>query len=273
MLKGLYFSNMVIDKSRQYQNSSMGSDAKVNIRPFRNGDATQIREIFMLAMVYGQTSPMRRALRAQLFEPATFVLYGAFIAGLMLLIRDHTRMYGAALSFISVALFYSWRTLLWRKYLSFMEQSTNADLANIANSYGLKVIAKTDNQEEIFAPSGVSCFWVAEIMMDGRGTGKIAGFVGLDVSKSEDQSVAELRRMAVSPAYHRRGIAARLINTAITQARAHNVTSISLSTTMFQLDAINMYKKFGWVEERRQWFKPTFLGGALVVWMRLTLTK
>lgn len=57
--------------------------------------------------------------------------------------------------------------------------------------------------------------------------------------------------MIVSPDYRRRGIAVSLIKTGLHHTQNHGVTSVVLSTTMFQPAAIAMYEKFGWVRQRK----------------------
>jgi len=62
----------------------------------------------------------------------------------------------------------------------------------------------------------------------------------------------ELRRMAVSSKYRRRGIASRLINIAVAHARAHGKSCIDLTTSSYQESALGLYEKHGWVI-RREW--------------------
>lgn len=64
--------------------------------------------------------------------------------------------------------------------------------------------------------------------------------------------------MIVSPHHRRMGIAGLLLQTLIAHARAHHLPTVWLGTTEYQGAAINMYKKFGWVEARRD-----FVGEAL----------
>lgn len=61
--------------------------------------------------------------------------------------------------------------------------------------------------------------------------------------------------MVVSPDYRRRGIAESLIKTALHHAQDHGITSVILSTTMFQPAAVAMYEKFGWVIQRKVSFR------------------
>lgn len=62
----------------------------------------------------------------------------------------------------------------------------------------------------------------------------------------------ELRRMAVSSQYRRRGIAGRLIDITITHARTHGKQYIDLTTSSHQESALGLYEKYGWVI-RRSW--------------------
>lgn len=55
--------------------------------------------------------------------------------------------------------------------------------------------------------------------------------------------------MVVLPDYRRCGIAKSLVKTALNHAQNHGVTSIVLYTSIFQLPAVAMYEKYGWVRQ------------------------
>jgi GNAT superfamily N-acetyltransferase len=75
-----------------------------------------------------------------------------------------------------------------------------------------------------------------------------------DCHLNDGKMRAELRRMVVSPHHRRLGIAALLIQTLVAHAREHKMPAVYLGTTQYQQAAIHMYKKFGWVENRRDFY-------------------
>lgn len=57
--------------------------------------------------------------------------------------------------------------------------------------------------------------------------------------------------MAVLPDYQGHRIGTRLLETIISHAREHNLSALTLSTSMFQVAAINMYEAAGFKEVKR----------------------
>ena len=57
--------------------------------------------------------------------------------------------------------------------------------------------------------------------------------------------------MVVSSDYRRRRVAVSIVRTALRHAQDRGITSVVLSTTIFQPAAIAMYEKFGWVLQRK----------------------
>ncbi len=78
--------------------------------------------------------------------------------------------------------------------------------------------------------------------------------------------------MAVSGRHVRRGVATGIIEAAVIQAKSHGLPSIYLSTSSAQKVAIRMYKKFRWVEEKRQ-DVSVFGMTAQIVYMRRHLSR
>eukprot|EP01060_Flectonema_neradi_P005166 TRINITY_DN13427_c0_g1_i1.p1 TRINITY_DN13427_c0_g1~~TRINITY_DN13427_c0_g1_i1.p1 ORF type:complete len:221 (+),score=19.54 TRINITY_DN13427_c0_g1_i1:143-805(+) len=72
--------------------------------------------------------------------------------------------------------------------------------------------------------------------------GAIVGCVALDQKSS---TVAELRRMSVSPACRGRGVASKLLYAIMNFAREQQYRSVILSTTEYQVAAMNLYIKYG----------------------------
>lgn len=57
--------------------------------------------------------------------------------------------------------------------------------------------------------------------------------------------------MIVSPLRRRSGIASRLAQTLTAQAQKHSISSVFLTTTVYQQGAIMIYAKHGWGERQR----------------------
>lgn len=90
--------------------------------------------------------------------------------------------------------------------------------------------------------------------------------------QKDGKTDVELRRVAVSGHHLRRGIAATIVRAAIAHAKQHALPSIYLSTSNVQEAAIAMYKKFGWIEEKRR-HVGAFGASAQAVCMRLHLKE
>lgn len=71
-----------------------------------------------------------------------------------------------------------------------------------------------------------------------------------------DSDTAELKRMYVQPAFQRAGIAKALLEKAIELAKAANYKCIRLDTLNYMLPAINLYKKYGFVEIPAYYHNP-----------------
>lgn len=75
-------------------------------------------------------------------------------------------------------------------------------------------------------------------------TSQIVGFVAI---KNEGDGVGVVKRMAVVPEYHRRGIATALVGTAVGWARLNGFTNLALTTGMRE-NAKSIYERFGFRE-------------------------
>ncbi|KAF8888262.1 acyl-CoA N-acyltransferase, partial [Infundibulicybe gibba] len=189
-------------------------------------------------------SPRSTALNAQLVYPTSCVAYLLFGAGFLTSMASKAfsrRLLGGIVSFFAASFFVGHRWWLSRSFTSFCEGNLRADLGNISAHYGM----------EDGSLSGPSGFWVAEAGEQDSGNRIIVGCVGLDHSLGDGPRSAQLRRMAVSPTYQRRGIGAMLVRTLIAHARRQHIHSIVLSSNMYQGPAMSMYRKLGWVEEGR----------------------
>lgn len=266
----------------------------IRVRTFRDGDAQEVRDLFMFAMGYARESvwipskksklmrvpwdlfpagsPRHVALRAQLTHPSSIVMYALFIGGLALSISPSTRVIGSLLCLSLFGTFAGLRWLLSRFFVSFCEGSLRADMADIGKHY---CVSESEGIRD--APSSANCFWVVEAYSEVTGYYVIVGIAGLgtsiqlffcsllinttDSSTNDDQTTAELRRMAVSPYHRRLGIGKLLLITAIAHAQERGLTSVLLRTTSYQPPAIRLYERMGWVVQRRTavWgLLPTF---------------
>lgn len=87
--------------------------------------------------------------------------------------------------------------------------------------------------------------------------------------KVPDPEECELRRMSVHPDYRRLGIGKRLLQTLKAHAIEKGFKRVTLSTTMFQVEAIAGYKQFGFVER-----SVLVLSDHFTIWIAaLDLTK
>lgn len=225
----------------------------IRVRPFRDGDAQEVRDLFMLATGYAPGSPRHTALRAQLTHPSSIAMYAIFIGGLALSLSPSTRIIGTLLCLSLFGTFAGLRWLLSRFFVSYCEDSLRADLVDIGKHY---CVSKSEGTR-----SSASYFWVVEAYSDVTGYCEIVGTVGLDSSTNDDQTTAELRRMTVSPHHRRLGIGQLLLITLIAHARERGLASVFLTTTSYQAPAIRLYERMGWVVQRRSavWrLLPTF---------------
>lgn len=78
-------------------------------------------------------------------------------------------------------------------------------------------------------------------------TGKIVGFVGIKLAATAAVKTGIIKRMAVVPAYHRRGIGTSLVELALKWARENSFAKITLTTGMRE-HAKPLYEKFGFRE-------------------------
>lgn len=210
-------------------------------------------------------SPGRNAINHYSTRVSTYLAYALIIAGLVLTTlytSNLARTLGVLICITSsvylALLFYHCK----RAFRSYYDQCLQDDLADIAQHYRLVAIKSSNNGLD-WVPSGASGFWVAEgVTADGY---DIVGSVALgaspqlcmlhctnvasaiDASSAGEPGTGELRRMLVSPRHRRRGVGAKLSQTLLAHAREHKLSSLVLTTTNFQPDAIRMYESGGWI--------------------------
>ncbi|TFK35519.1 acyl-CoA N-acyltransferase [Crucibulum laeve] len=223
---------------------------QLRVRPYCDSDYNEVRDLFVVAMGTGQ----------HLQRPTTYLTYAIFGVGLAISLKPSRRSLGMALAIGASAAFFGVRWIISKAFRDYCNMCLKSDLADIGNYYMSTHSTSTcktspqnlnhpdaEHEDTTFGSMG-SGFWVVEDVSNLENTGmkKIVGSIGLDMSTTTDQTVGELRRMAVSPYYRRRGIGTFLLNTLITHARKHALSSVFLSTSSYQEAAIRMYEKYGW---------------------------
>ncbi|TFK35524.1 acyl-CoA N-acyltransferase [Crucibulum laeve] len=234
---------------------------ELRIRPYRDADSDEVQRLFYTAMGTGPGSPYRLALHALPYQPAAYVTYAVFGSALLLFNKPSFRLLGFGLSLGAGTAFFLYRRYLFKACMDYCQSCLDSDLADIGGHYGMRdnpaifhdemgAVEVAKEPPEILS-SARSCsnrFWVVEDLsqpQEGQ-RNAIIGSVGLDGSNCEDPSVAEMRRMVVSPYHRRRGIGALLVRTVLDHARKYNISTILLTSTTYQPGAIKMYANFGW---------------------------
>ena len=96
--------------------------------------------------------------------------------------------------------------------------------------------------------------------------GKIAGYMGMWRIIDE----CHITNVAVLPEYRNKGIGGMLIKKMIEICRCSEISAMTLEVRKSNIPAINLYKKFGFVEEGkrpRYYIKPT--EDALIMWKKI----
>ncbi|KAF8162688.1 acyl-CoA N-acyltransferase [Crassisporium funariophilum] len=253
--KGRVTNNANVKKERDIHPSG----TRIRVRRYRPSDSEPVRELFKVGMGYGAGSPRILALKATYTAPLSLMSYSISTLGILLAARassNRNKYLGVGLSLAGCAFVAAYRQLMSNGYLSYINASLNDDLKDIAQHYEMKPIPRADDKDTVeYAPSGTSCFWVAEAYPEDFESGpnaEVVGSIALDASTApDDNSIAELRRMVVSPTQRRRGVAGMLVQTLIDHARNHGIKTVTLTTSSYQPTAVLMYEKFGWVLQKK----------------------
>jgi GNAT superfamily N-acetyltransferase len=99
------------------------------------------------------------------------------------------------------------------------------------NDTGLDI----DDIESAYLQDNRGHFWVAE-----NPSGELVGMIGVQHRKSE----AEIRRLRVRQDHRRRGIGAKLLETAIDWCQERGILKITLDTFMEREPALRLFEKF-----------------------------
>lgn len=99
-------------------------------------------------------------------------------------------------------------------------------------------------------------FWVLE---DAASEGRIAASVGLSPSGTLEDGVIELKKLYVSAEYRRRGIASRLLDLVLDEARALQAPAIDLwsDTRFVEAHAFYAHHGFAQLPETRELHDPS----------------
>lgn len=81
-----------------------------------------------------------------------------------------------------------------------------------------------------------------------RHEGKAAGCVGIQFYNEDDPPFGEIKRMYVRDAFRGLGLAKRLLQHIEETASAHGVDLIRLETGIYQVEAIGLYERYGYVK-------------------------
>ncbi|KAF5349575.1 hypothetical protein D9756_008881 [Leucocoprinus leucothites] len=263
--------------TQQTSNSkrSPSSEFDYRLRLYRPGDSKEVQALYLNAMIWQPHAPLMSFLKLVATTTIAKVIYLTSILGAAIWVRHPTL--GQVISLVAGGAALLQLGFAFRMVWSVVMQNLKEDLADVAEHYMLvpvnKVGSDNESKKELeLQASGPRGFWIVEATHRATGKTELAGCGGLDIIQKGDTSEAEFRRMVVSSRHTRRGIAAMVIGAIVAHAKSHNLPSIYLSTSSLQSPAIKLYKKHGWVEERRQEM-PTFGTNASIVYMRLHLKE
>ncbi|KAF8990822.1 acyl-CoA N-acyltransferase [Cyathus striatus] len=242
---------------------AMETTSDLRVRLYKNADYEQVRDLYLVAMVYGPDSPARNALQTHPYKPSAYPSYALFLLGVMMLVIPQRFSFllnttvssrpGIAVIFFSIFTFFAYRYVLWNSYVTFFTGCLDKDLKDIAEHYELTPLSPVDSEK-----SECECILgVEETIRNPAGAlilQRVVGCVGIDTTTAPSfapactasSTYAELRRMSVSPLLRRRGIAGLLLRTLLGHAKAVGLEKVYLHVTEYQPGAWKMYEKFGW---------------------------
>ncbi|KAF9269425.1 hypothetical protein L218DRAFT_850680 [Marasmius fiardii PR-910] len=122
------------------------------------------------------------------------------------------------------------------------------DLSDIPGYYKLAPTANSMGSMGL-TPVSPSGFWVVEAHSpQSESSRKIVGCVALDYTLGDSTS-ADLRRFSVLPSYRCKGIGSLLLRTVVAHARIHMLSKVHITTTNFQMNAVRLYARHGWIAQ------------------------
>lgn len=234
------------------RNSADFNKGQIAVRQYRHTeDLAAIRQSFQDATM-GLNSPYTEGIRTY-FAPGIRVVHLGLIWAACLVLPSHwwsvARNYMVvvhrlgllllATSCIGMINMWVQRQKVQRAFHELVDESLAGDLADIVNSFGLRV-----TEGGVCVATGPCGFWVAEE------AGNVIGFVGLRLKPynalGPDWLVGDVRRLAVSRGHQRKGVARKLMNTLVSYAREHKLKALELMTSDYNTCALQFYTKIGW---------------------------
>jgi ribosomal protein S18 acetylase RimI-like enzyme len=106
------------------------------------------------------------------------------------------------------------------------------------NDLGLDI----DDIPRAYPQDDGSGFWVAV-----NASGEIVGMIGV---QQLDDNVGEIRRLRVRADCQRRGIGAKLVDTALSFCQDHGYLKVTLGTNIGSLPAVKLFEKFHFKHDR-----------------------
>ncbi|KAG7094878.1 hypothetical protein E1B28_005685 [Marasmius oreades] len=233
-------------------------DSSLRVRVYRPEDFRQVEAVFYEGMAYGLGSPADHSARAFYRHPFSgFVYLSGAISAWLISRTKHISPALCTAGILSAAggvLAY----VLWiprqsrNMMVEYCEQCFREDLNDITKHYRLE---PTDDGD--YQPTSSSCFWVAEQKSDSGEGYKIVGCIGLDTP--DGSSVGEVRRLSVLHSQRGKGIGSLLLRIVTAFAKQTKLTSLRLTTSTFQPDAMRLYTRLGWKNTETVKFKGNMM--------------
>ncbi|KAG7094894.1 hypothetical protein E1B28_005701 [Marasmius oreades] len=223
----------------------------ITMRVYHPNDFEQVKDLFSLGIV-GPGSPGRLSFRLSYTHQYTFAVYMVLALGLWLSVSSMLWSITHYVGLLLVVLALGYLVWIFVKVRGFFEGYRLAclaeDLSDIPGYYKL-VPSPTVTTAMGLTPITPSGFWVVEAHSpQSESTRKIVGCVALDYSLGDSTS-ADLRRFSVLPSYRCKGIGSLLLRTVVAHARCHRLSKVHITTTSFQMNAVRLYARHGWIAQ------------------------
>ncbi|XP_077377395.1 putative N-acetyltransferase camello [Festucalex cinctus] len=200
----------------------------VEIREYRDGDFSTVREIFSLGMIEHVPASVVHFLKqpqSQMLLMCTFCALLASSKSFLLPVLAVTLLLAAV------------RQLLAYRINRFIQMCCRTDLNNIGKTY----MAARD-----------ACFWVAE--SEGRVVGTVAC-----LPRDSTPDCLELKRMSVRRSHRHMGVAKQLCRTVVDFTLKRGYAAVVLITAVVQIDAHKLYEGMGF-RKVREFVEPDVAG-------------
>ena len=184
----------------------------ITIRQYEERDKKAVYELFTIGMM-GLVPAVWKGTSKQFTAVYSVLPLLAIITG-----KCDVVFYLAILYVFLILLWYWYAGYEFRQYVA---KSIDGDLKNISTFY-----SKERNS----------------VMLVAEYRGDVIGSVALD---QKTPQLAELRRMSVTPTCRGKGVATKLLLSFVKFAREHNYKAVVLSTSEYQVAAMNLYLRHG----------------------------